>query len=373
MVQNRVADRVQAGGDGSPVDHQAAQGVVQPGHREHVGDRVHHRQPGPVGGDGPQDGGEHLRVAGRPEPVVGGQRRHNQLHGTVVTAPLAGQELIERHDDPGDQRGGQPDARAYPVVAAEIGNPALGPRGGGDPGADLRQPVINRRAAAGGIDHQVGSQVSAVGAHAGHVRRPATRAADGGEQPGDFHPAPHRDPRLGRRGPLQHPVDGGPPGHHRGQPLISRPARGVRQRARHLGPQRSLGHPGGQQARIYIRQVLDEKLTASGHDDMRLDDLRRRRAERRRGGGFHVWSRLEAVPLEDQDLVPGPGQQQPGEQARGTAPHNDDIQRVPLSAPTAHPHGVDTRVKRRQPCQSRRTRGPPGTLANLEPLAGWLR
>jgi len=145
----------------------------------------------------------------------------------------------------------------------------------------------------------VNFQVTAVGAHAGHVRRPATRAADGGEQPGDFHPAPHRDPRLGRRGPLQHPVDGGPPGHHRGKPLISRPVRGVRQRARHLSPQRGLGHPSGQQARIHIRQVLDEKLTASGHDDMRLDDLRRRRAERRRGGGFHVRSRLEAVPLED--------------------------------------------------------------------------
>ena len=33
-----------------------------------------------------------------------------------------------------------------------------------------------------------------------------------------------------------------------------------------------------------------------------------------------------------------------------------------------------TRVKRRQPSQSRRTRGPPpGMPANLEPLAGWLR
>ena len=299
MVQNRVADRVQAGGDGSPVDHQAAQGVVQPGHREHAGDRVHHIQPGPVGGDGPQHGGEHLRVAGGAEPVVGGQRRHHQLHGAVVTAPLAGQELIEGHDDPGDQRGGQVGARAYPVVAAEIGDPALGPPGGAGPGAELGQPVIDRRAAAGGVDHQVGSQVTAVGAHAGHVRRPAAGPARGGEQAGDFHPAPHRDPRLGRRGPLQHPVNGGPPGHHRGQPLVPRAGRGVRQRVWHLGPQRSLGHPGGQQPRIHVGQVLDEQLTAPGHDDMRLDDLRRRRAKRRRGGGFHVRGRLEAVPLED--------------------------------------------------------------------------
>ena len=287
-----------------------------------------------------QDGGEHLRVAGRPEPVVGGQRRHHQLHGAVVAAPFAGQELIQRHDDPGDQRGGQPGARAYPVVAAEIGDPALGPPGGGGPGADLGQPVIDRGAAAGGVDHQVGGQVTAVGAHAGHVRRPATGPAGGGEQPGDFHPAPHRDPRLGRRGSLQHPVDGGPPGHHRGQPVIPRPGRGVRQRVWHLGPQRSFRHPGGQQPRVHVGQVLDEKLTAPGHDDMRLDDLRRRRAKRRRGGGFHVRGRLEAVPLEDQDLVPGPGQQQPGEQARGTAPGNDDIQRVPLSAPTAPLYGA---------------------------------
>jgi hypothetical protein len=81
--------------------------------------------------------------------------------------------------------------------------------------------------------------------------------------------------------------------------------------------------------------VLDQKLTAAGHEDMRLDDLRRRRTKRRRRGGLHVRGRLEAVPLEDQDLVPGPRQQQPGEQARGTAPGNDDIQRVPHSARTA--------------------------------------
>jgi hypothetical protein len=55
--------------------------------------------------------------------------------------------------------------------------------------------------------------------------------------------------------------------------------------------------------------------------------------------------------------VPGPGQQQRGEQARGAAPGNDDIQRVPLSAPTALPQGLDTRVERRQPGQSRRTGG----------------
>ena len=329
MVQNRVADRVQAGGDGSAVGHQAAQGVVQPGHREDVSDRVHHIQPGRVGGDCPQDGGEHLRVPGRPEPAVGGQRRHHQLHGTVVTAPLAGQELIQRHDDPGDQRGGQPDARTYPVVAAEIGDPALGPPGDGGPGADPGQPVINRRSAAGGVDHQVGGQVTAVGAHTRHVRRPGAGPSGGGEQPGDLDPEPHRDPRFGRRGPLQHPVDGGPPGHHRGQPLIPRPGRGVRQRVRHLRPQRGFGHPGGQQPRVHVGQALDQKLTAPGHDNMRLDDLRRRRAERRRCGGFHVRGRLEKVPLQDKDLVPGPGQQQPGEQARGAAPRNDDIQRVP--------------------------------------------
>jgi hypothetical protein len=65
---------------------------------------------------------------------------------------------------------------------------------------------------------------------------------------------------------------------------------------------------------------------------MRLDDLRRRRAERRRSGGFHVRGRLEKVPLQDKDLMPGPGQQQPGEQARGAAPRNGDIQPVPLPA-----------------------------------------
>ena len=351
MVQNRVADRVQAGGDGYAVDHQAAQGVVQPGHREHVGDRVHHLQPGRVSGDCPQHGGEHLRVADRPEAPVGGQRRHHQLHGTVVPTPFTSKKLIQRHDDSRDQQAGQVGARAHPVVAAEIGDPALGaPRGGGL-GAELRQPVIERRAATGGVDHQVGGQVTAVGAHAGHVRRPTAGSCGGGEQPGDFHPGPHRDPRLGRRGPLQHPVDGGPPGHHRGKPLIPRPGRGVRQRVRHLRPQRSFGHPGGQQPRMHIGQPLDEQLTAPGHDDMRLDDLRRRRAERRGGGGFHVRAWLEGVPLEDQDVVPGAGQQQSGEQACGTAPRNDDIHRVPLSAPAAAPHGVDTRVRRRQPDQ----------------------
>ena len=179
MVQNRVADRVQAGGDGSPAGHQAAQGVVQPGHREHAGDRVHHLQPGRVGGDGPQHGGEHLRVPGRPEPVVGGQRRHHQLYRAVVAAPFAGQELIQRHDDPRDQRGGQAVARADPVVAAEIGDPALGPPGGGGPGAGLGQPVIDRRAAAGGVDHQVRGHLTVVGAHAGHMRRPAARPGRG--------------------------------------------------------------------------------------------------------------------------------------------------------------------------------------------------
>jgi hypothetical protein len=130
-----------------------------------------------------------------------------------------------------------------------------------------------------------------------------------------------------------------------GQLLIARAGRGVRQRVWHLRPQRGFGHPGGQQPRIYVGQVLDEQLTAPGHDNMRLDDLRRRGAERRRGGGFHVRGRLKAVPLEDQDLVPGPGQQQPGEQARGTASGNDDIQCVPLSASTAPPHGAEYQGK----------------------------
>ena len=74
--------------------------------------------------------------------------------------------------------------------------------------------------------------------------------------------------------------------------------------------------------------MLDEKLTAPGHDNMRLDDLRRRPAERRGGGRFHIGGGLEAVPPEHHDLVPGPGQQQPGEQARGTAPSDGDVQRV---------------------------------------------
>ena len=332
-------------------DHQAAQGVVQAAHREDAGDRVHHVEPGRVGGDGPQHGGEHPRVPDRPEAPVGCQRRHRQLHGAVVPTPFTSKKLIQRHDDSRDQQAGQVGARAYPVVAAEIGDPALGsPRGGGL-GADLGQPVIDRRAAAGGVDHQVGGQVTAVGAHARHVRRPTAGPAGGGEQPGDFHPEPHRDPRLGCRRPLQHPVDGGPPGHHRGKPLIPRPGRGVRQRVRHLRPQRSFDYPGGQQPRIYIGQPLDEKPIGTRlRDDAagRSAAPKWRMLRRRRIPRPACW---RGVPLEDQDVVPGAGQQQSGEQACDTAPRNDDIHRVPLSAPAAAPHGVDTRVKRRQPDQ----------------------
>jgi hypothetical protein len=68
---------------------------------------------------------------------------------------------------------------------------------------------------------------------------------------------------------------------------------------------------------------------------MRLDNLRRRRAERRRGGGFHIRGRPEKVPLQHENLVPGAGQQQRREQARGTAPRYGYIQRVP--SPAARP------------------------------------
>jgi len=112
--------------------------------------------------------------------------------------------------------------------------------------------------------------------------------------------------------------------------------------------------------------VLDEKLTAPGHDNMRLDDLRRRPAERRGGGRFHIGGGLEAVPPEHHDLVPGPGQQQPGEQARGTAPSDGDVQFACSPASSAVlPPGTDTRVKRQDPHQQRRTRASAGTRLRI--------
>jgi hypothetical protein len=117
----------------------------------------------------------------------------------------------------------------------------------------------------------------------------------------------------------------------------------------HLRPQRSFDYPSGQQSRVHVGHVLDEKLTTPGHDDMRLDNLRRRRAERRGGGGFHIPGRLEKVSLQDQGLMPGAGQQQRGEQSCGTASGNGDIQGVPLPAPHRPSGGGDTRVKRQRP------------------------
>ena len=52
-------------------------------------------------------GGEDPGVAHGPEPAVGGQRRHHQLHRTVVRSPLAGQELVQRDDGPGYRQAGQ--------------------------------------------------------------------------------------------------------------------------------------------------------------------------------------------------------------------------------------------------------------------------
>ena len=42
--------------------------------------------------------------------------------------------------------------------------------------------------------------------------------------------------------------------------------------------------------------------------------------KRYRGSRFHIRGGLQAIPLKHHDLVPGPRQQQLGEQACGTAP-----------------------------------------------------
>ena len=141
-----IACRPVASGD--TVGHQAAQGVVQPGHREHAGDRVHHIQPGPVGRD-------RRRTAVNTCGSRAIPNRWSAASGgaTSCTAPLSpphfpGQELIQRQDDPGDQRGGQPGSRAYPVVAAEMRRSRT--RLAGSPESGRRAGSASHRPASGG-------------------------------------------------------------------------------------------------------------------------------------------------------------------------------------------------------------------------------
>jgi hypothetical protein len=194
-------------------------------------------------------------------------------------------------------------------------------------GPNLGEPAVDRRAASGGVDDEVGADLPLVGADAGHARR----VAGDGEEPHRFHPAPHRHAGLGAKRALQDPVDGGPPGHERCQPLVARPGRGIGQRRGHVRRERGLDHAGGEQVLVDVGQPIPQQLAAAGHDDVGLDDLRRRRAERRRGGGLDVGRRVQAVPFQDEHPVPGPGQQQRGERARPAGADDGDLHRTLLS------------------------------------------
>ena len=83
--------------------------------------------------------------------------------------------------------------------------------------------------------------------------------------------------------------------------------------------------PAASSASYTSRKCSRKSSRASGHDDMRLHDLRRRRAKCRRGRGLYVGSRLQLVPLEQHDVMTPPREDQRGEYPRRASTSDDDL------------------------------------------------
>ncbi len=300
------------------------QRVVQAAHRVHLGDRLGglRGEPGSQQRGGGDRGGEGLVQSQRLHLGVLGQHAERDGEGVVVTEEEDPGVVVPQAAGAEAAVEGTGRARAErTVVAGVVGD--LGALRDLDRrrDAELLQPVGGLRAAAGGVDHQVGGDGPAVlGGHPGH---PARAGAGGAE-----HQAAHRlaalegDARAAQRLLAQDQLEGGAAAAEHPQLGVLGLRGAVGQGGRHRPAQLDLPGAGRHQRGVHAGQPVAQQVGAQRAEGVRLVQLRHGRAAPVLVRLLDGVRRLVAVALQDPDVVSEVREGEGGHQA-GDASSDD--------------------------------------------------